>query len=159
MQPPELPFTESLPEPKDWSKGSRRPATISGSGGTVMMARKEKDGRNPRPTGPGLSVFGKSARMLIHEEANVGEDLPSRRSAAASSRVVAHASATVVAPANPPATTFLKPDGVDTSEGFMRPAGVDAPMPAHPKRSRDAADDQTAKKKKRKSKTPGAEVE
>ncbi|KZT21293.1 hypothetical protein NEOLEDRAFT_1150763 [Neolentinus lepideus HHB14362 ss-1] len=78
---------------RDWSKMSKRPATISGSSGTISKlqkgSKKNKDN-------------AKSAKTLIRETAKVGTDLRAARSS-------------LRAPAmDPPApTVFLKPSGVD----------------------------------------------
>jgi hypothetical protein len=161
-QAPEPQTVDSTPETKDWSKGARRPVTISGSSATVMTARKEKDRDGQKPKSSKPAIPGKSAKLVIHEDANVGEDLRRRRAAVTTTIV---ANATVAVPAPTPANgssgmAFLKPAGVDSAGAFVKPAGVDAPTTGSgSKRSGDTLDDQNTKKKKKKSKPPAPDVE
>ncbi|EPQ55944.1 hypothetical protein GLOTRDRAFT_41610 [Gloeophyllum trabeum ATCC 11539] len=83
----------SKDKPRDWSKMSKRPVTISGSTGTVFKPQKEHKKDHVKP-----------AKMLIHENAKVGTDLRAERSALR---------AEVSAAAPPKPSVFLKPSGVD----------------------------------------------
>ncbi|EIN05236.1 hypothetical protein PUNSTDRAFT_137919 [Punctularia strigosozonata HHB-11173 SS5] len=108
---------EAAEQARDWSKSSLRPATLSGSGASVLKPRKEK-AKDVAP-GPGVKK-GKSARLMIYEEGDVGTDLRSGRTAGprtTSDPADASEPSAPLRPVTAKASTsamFLKPSGIDT---------------------------------------------
>jgi hypothetical protein len=108
----------------DWSKNGMRPATISGSGGTVFRERKE----DPKKNQIAAQTFGKSARNVIREITDVGSDLKTTRV----NRV--HSSS------NTSANVFRKPEGVDDPTLAATTTAVSPPMFLKPSNVDDVAE-------------------
>jgi hypothetical protein len=150
---------ETLPEIKedaeDWSKGSKRPVTISGSS-VMVNSRKDKD-RDGRKANLGASLHGPSARLLIHDDAGVGQDLRPQRShmttsTTTSTTLTSGPSRSSLAASSTPSTVVSK-SSTTSSTMFLKPAGVDAPPTGTSKRHREVPADGKEKKKKKKVKT------
>lgn len=144
-------------ESEDWSKKSKRPATISGSGGTVFLERK---GDPKTKKASSTQAYGMSARSVIREITDVGSDLSAERKRRRVSATNRDAEAS---------SGFQKPGGVDepvaarpaSATMFLKPAGVDDAVDGQPrgksKRPLDGSPDDAIVKKKKKKK--GKEVD